>query len=115
MTQDEVLSDARHQVAAYLRQCPSEGALWEGPEGSGQGSYQPDDAGRRAACQFARALEIIAGELEQRAEADDARAALAGQARAARRMEREDAEREARLASEITETQERYRRLLAGE
>ena len=115
MTQNEVLSDARRQVAAYLRQCPTEGALWEGPEGSGCGSYQPDDAGRRAANQFQRALDIIAGELERQADADDAKASLAGQARTARRLEREQAESDARLAAAATETQEQHRRLLAGE
>lgn len=92
MTHEEVLIDARRQVAAYLRDCPSEGELWEGPAGSGQGSYQPDDAGRRAADQFRRALDTIADELVCRADAE----AGALKARADRRTAREHRAREAR-------------------
>jgi hypothetical protein len=97
-----------------LRDSPTEGVLWEGAPGSGLDSFQPDDAGRRSALQFTRALEEIAGALEAQADAEREAATRAGLARAARRTVREDAEREARLSAVIAETQERHRRMLAG-
>lgn len=64
-----VKEEALRHVAAYLRQCPTEGALWEGVLGSGLDSFVPDDAGLRSSLQFRRALEEIATDLEHAADA----------------------------------------------
>jgi hypothetical protein len=88
MTYAEVKEQALRHVAAWLRDSPTEGALWEGVVGSGLDSFQPDDAGRRSALQFTRALEEIAGDLEARADAMHERAAAPFRARVAAEHER---------------------------
>ena len=88
MTYAEVKEEALRHVAAWLRDEPAEGPLWEGVLGSGLDSFQPDDAGRRAAAQFQRALDEIAVALEAEADAMHERVSAPFRARMAAEHER---------------------------
>ena len=69
MKRREVKAEALRNIAAYIRQCPTEGYLWEGTPYTGTGDYTPDEAGKRASGQFHDALVEIAGELDAQADA----------------------------------------------